>query len=101
MIISFNLINISATFQAYINETLKGYLKMFYIAYLDNICIYSRFIEKYKKYMRLIFEYLRQYKFYAKFSKYEFSKIEIQFLKYIVEIKEIQINSEKIAAIIN
>jgi hypothetical protein len=59
IIISFDLINISATFQIYINEALKGYLNMFCMAYLDNICIYNRFIEEYKKYVRLILERLR------------------------------------------
>jgi hypothetical protein len=101
IMIFFNLINASATFQAYINEALKSYLDIFCMAYLDNICIYSRFIEEYKEYVRLILERLRQYKFYIKLSKYEFSKIEIQFLGYIVKIKGIQIDSEKIAAIIN
>jgi hypothetical protein len=77
IIMFFDLTNTPAIFQAYINETLKDYLDIFYMAYLDNICIYNRSIEKYKKYVRLIFEHLRQYKFYVKFSKYKFSKIEI------------------------
>jgi hypothetical protein len=101
IMIFFNLINTSAIFQTYINETLKDYLDIFCMAYFDNICIYNRFIEKYKKYVRLILERLRQYKFYVKFSKCEFSKIKIQFLKYIVEINGIQMNSEKMAVIIN
>jgi hypothetical protein len=58
IIIFFDLINASATFQAYINEALKDYLNIFYITYLDNICIYSRSIEEYKKYVRLILERL-------------------------------------------
>jgi hypothetical protein len=59
IIMFFDLTNTPAIFQAYINETLKDYLDIFYMAYLDNICIYNRFIEKYKKYVRLIFEYFR------------------------------------------
>jgi hypothetical protein len=101
IMIFFDLINIPATFQAYINEVLKGYLNIFCMMYLDDICIYSRSIEKYKEYVRLIFERLRQYKFYVKFSKCEFFKIEIQFLKYIIEIKGIQMDFEKMAAIVN
>jgi hypothetical protein len=101
IIISFNLTNTPVTFQAYINEALKDYLDIFYITYLDNICIYNRFIEKHEKYVRLILKRFRQYKLYAKLSKYKFSKIEIQFLGYIVRIKKIQIDSEKMAAIIN
>jgi hypothetical protein len=52
IIISFNLINTPFTFQTYINEALKNYLNIFCIAYFDDICIYNKFIEKYKEYMR-------------------------------------------------
>jgi hypothetical protein len=52
IIISFNLINTPVTFQTYINEALKNYLNIFCIAYFDDICIYNKFIEKYKEYMR-------------------------------------------------
>jgi hypothetical protein len=37
IMISFNLINAPATFQAYINEILKDYLDVFCVTYLDNI----------------------------------------------------------------
>jgi hypothetical protein len=59
IIIFFDLINISATFQVYINEALKDYLNIFCIAYIDDICIYNKFIEKYEKYVRLVLERLR------------------------------------------
>jgi hypothetical protein len=59
IIIFFNLINTSVTFQVYINETLKDYLNIFYIAYLDNIYIYNRFIEEHKEHVRLVLERLR------------------------------------------
>ena len=37
----FGLANAPATFQSYMNEALKEYLNDFYIAYLDDILIYS------------------------------------------------------------
>jgi hypothetical protein len=41
----FKLINTPATFQSLVNNTLKGYLDIFYIAYLDHILIYSETLE--------------------------------------------------------
>ncbi len=52
VIIFFRLINVSATFQAYINKTLDGLLDTIYIIYIDNIYIYSNFIKEYANYMR-------------------------------------------------
>lgn len=40
MVIPFNLVNVPATSQGYINDTLRQYLDDFYIAYLDDIFIY-------------------------------------------------------------
>ena len=37
----FGLTNAPATFQAYINRVLRGYIDDFYIVYLDNILVYS------------------------------------------------------------
>jgi hypothetical protein len=38
--IFFGLVNISATFQAYINRALVGLIDVNYVAYFDNILIY-------------------------------------------------------------
>jgi hypothetical protein len=48
---SFKLTNAPATFQAYINKTLESLLDITYIAYLNNIYIYSDSIEKHAKYV--------------------------------------------------
>jgi hypothetical protein len=44
-------------------------------------------------------EYLRQYKLYAKLSKYEFSIILIIFLGFVINIGEIEININKVKII--
>jgi hypothetical protein len=36
----FNLINVSASFQALINDIFREYLNIFVVAYLDDILIY-------------------------------------------------------------
>ena len=50
-VLPFGLINGPATYQQYINDILFNYLNDFYIAYLDNIIIYSKNKLEYKKYI--------------------------------------------------
>jgi hypothetical protein len=48
LVILFGLSNISATFQARINEVLYLYLDVFYTAYIDDILVYSDDLTSYK-----------------------------------------------------
>lgn len=47
LVIPFGLTNAPATFQAYINRTLRSYVNVFYIVYLDDILIFSRSTKEY------------------------------------------------------
>jgi hypothetical protein len=98
---SFRLINTPATFQAYINKILEGLLDITYIAYLNDIYIYSDSIEKYTKYVREILDRLKKIRLYVKFSKCEFDKKEIIFLKYVIGVHGIRMNDAKIKIILN
>ena len=51
IIILFRLYNASAIFQVFINKIFYKYLNIFYIAYLNNIFIYSNSIDKYIGYI--------------------------------------------------
>jgi hypothetical protein len=51
LVMPFRLTNILATFQSLVNNTLKGYLDIFYITYLDNILIYLETLEKHIKHI--------------------------------------------------
>jgi hypothetical protein len=95
----FRLINASATFQAYINKTLKGFLDITCVAYLNKIYIYNDLIEKHAKHVREILDRLKKTKLYIKFFKCEFDKKEIIFLKYVIGVHEIRINDVKIRII--
>jgi hypothetical protein len=54
----FGLTNIPATFQTIINHILREYLDIFVITYLDDILIYSKTLENYKKYIYKILQIL-------------------------------------------
>jgi hypothetical protein len=96
MIMFFNLINAPATFQAYINEALDGYLDAFCVAYMDDICIYSDSLEEHEEYMRKVLNRLRKYGLYAKLFKCEFHKIEVQFLGFSMGIAGVSMNQTKV-----
>jgi hypothetical protein len=50
--ISFSFINVSAIFQAYINKTLANLIDINYIAYFNDILIYSSINIEYQRYVR-------------------------------------------------
>jgi hypothetical protein len=97
----FRLINAPVIFQAYINKTLKNFLNITCVVYLNNIYIYSDSIEEYAKYMREILDRLKKAKLYVKFFKYEFDKKEIIFLKYVIGVHGIRMNDAKIRIILD
>ena len=57
-VLPFGLINRLATYQQYINDILFNYLDDFYIAYLDNIIIYSKNELEYKEYIYKVLQWL-------------------------------------------
>jgi hypothetical protein len=96
IVMLFGFTNAPATFQAYINETLNGYLNAFCVAYMNDICIYSDSLEEHKEHVRKVLNRLRKYDFYAKLSKCEFHKTEIQFLGFSMGIAGVSMNQAKI-----
>ena len=98
-IMFFELANAFAIFQIYINKILKKLINIFCVIYLNDILIYSSNSTKHWRYMRLIFERLKQYQLYINLKKCEFVITKIEFLNFIVFIKNVQINSKKIRII--
>jgi hypothetical protein len=96
----FNLVNIFAIFQTYINRSLTDLIDINCVAYLDNILIYLINRAEYQQHIRQILERLRQYKLYTKLSKCEFSVISVVFLEFVINIRRIEIDESRIETII-
>ena len=92
----FGLINISATYQTLINDTLAGYLNIYVVAYLDNIFIYSRNLKNHRGHVENILERLLVRQLRCRLEKCEFHKKEVDFLGFIIRINRIKIDPEKI-----
>ena len=86
----FGLTNTPATFQTIINIVLQLFLDKFVIVYLDNIIIFSKSIEEYKEYLRLVLKKLRENQLYIKLFKCLINKNEIEFYKHIIRNKRIR-----------
>ena len=50
----FGLTNVLASFQELINDTIREYLDVFALAYLDNILIFSTTYEEHIQHMRIV-----------------------------------------------
>ena len=93
---SFKLTNASTTFQSYVYLTLREYLNIFFIVYLNNILIYSDDKNIHEKHVRLILEKLRKLKLFANLKKSYFDLDEIDYLKYLINIIKIKMNVVKV-----
>ena len=97
----FGLTNASATIQALVNDVLREYLDVFCVAYLDNILIYSKTLEKHIEQVRKVLRALQQKSLLVKLEKCEFYKQSVRFSGYILTINRIKIDLEKVEAVLN
>jgi hypothetical protein len=68
-VMPFGLINISATFQALINNVLEPYLRIFVLIFFDDILIYSSLMEYHIIHLKTILEALIHNQLFVKKSK--------------------------------
>src|SRR2546429_9280324 len=83
-VVLFNLTNISAIFQVYINQILHDLVDDFCIVYLDNILIFFKFEEEHYQHLELVIEHLQHAELYANSKKCEFFKTEVEYLDFLV-----------------
>ena len=89
----FNLVNVLATFQMYINEALQHLVDIIYVIYLNNILVYSAIKKQHIKDVCAVFLQLQEYHLYVNLKKCSFFISEVEFLKFIVRIIRIKMNS--------
>ena len=100
-VMPFGLTNAPATFQAYINEALRGLLDVICVAYMDDILIYSFAVEDHAGHVRSVLERLRKYSLYAKLAKCEFHVPEVDFLGYRIGIAGISMDMRRVQTIVD
>ena len=83
-VMPFSLTNALVSFQELINNTLREYLDIFVLAYLDDILIFSTDYKQYIQHIQIVLQKLREKDLPVKLTKCEFHKYSIGFLDYIV-----------------
>ncbi len=97
----FKLINKSTFYQHYMNDVLFKYLHQFCQIYLDDIIIYSKILKKHKQHVRLILNRLREADLQIDINKCKFHVQKIIFLKLLMSIERLKMNSRKIQAVVD
>ena len=97
----FGLTNTPAAFMDMMNRIFKPYLDQFVVVFIDDILVYSKNIEEHMRYLRIVFQTMREEKLFAKLSKCEFWLDSIVFLGYVISKEGISIDPKKIEAVVN
>ena len=97
----FGLTNTFTLYQKLINNILRDILDIYIIAYLNDILIFSKALEQHYKDIEKIFNCLTKVNLLLKPKKYTFYKKKVNFLSYIIIIKGIKADLEKIRAIMD
>ena len=99
LVLPFGLTNAPATFMHLMHQTFRAFLDDFVLVFLDDILIYSRTLEEHERHVKQVLEVLRKEKLYAKESKCELFKEEVEFLGHYVGRDGVRMMDDKLAAV--
>ena len=83
----------------FINKALSEFLDITCVIYLDDILIFSWDKSKHEKHVQQVLAALQHYDLYLKISKCSFNAIEVNFLKFKINTKDIYMNLKRIWAV--
>ncbi len=95
----FKLINESTFFQHYINDMLFNCLHKFCQIYLNDILIYSKILKKHRTHVKKMLNKLHEVNLQINIDKCEFEIQKILFLKLLIFINDLWMNSRKVNVI--
>ena len=95
----FGLTNAPTVFMCLMNNIMHKYLDKFVVVFIDDILIYSKNEAEHKGHLRMVLQELQEQQLFAKFSKCDFFKDEIQYLGHVVTKEGISVDPEKIQEI--
>jgi hypothetical protein len=99
LVLPFGLTNAPATFMHLMHQALRPFLDECALVFLDDILIYSKTLEEHVQHVRRVLDALREQKLYAKESKCEFFKHEVEFLGHRVGQDGVRMMEDKVQAV--
>ncbi|PKA55873.1 hypothetical protein AXF42_Ash018780 [Apostasia shenzhenica] len=100
-IMPFGLKNAGATYQRMIDAVLKGQMGRNLKAYVDDILVKSRSMDEHLADLRETFDTLRKFNLKLNPAKCTFGAASGKFLSYLISIRGIEANSDKITTILS
>ena len=97
----FGITNAPATCQRFINDTLREFLDVFYVCYLDDILINSHNLQDHRKQIKAVLEKLHVARLFVKPEKCEFEINRTTFLAFVISQQGIEMDPEKVSAVLN
>ena len=98
-VLPMGLCNAPGTFMQLMNDTFRDMLDKSVLVFLDDILVFSRTKEEHAKHVRDVLLRLRREKLYAKRSKCEFFRSEVEFLGHRIGANGLSVSQDKIAAV--
>jgi hypothetical protein len=95
----FGFTNTPASFPGFINCTLRPFMDIFCISFLDNILIYSNNPKEHQEHVKAIMVTLKEAGLYLKVDKCKFCQQEVKYLGLIVRVNRIRMDHEKVKAV--
>ena len=99
LVLPFGLTNAPATFMHLMHQSFRHLLDKFVLVFLDDILIFSKTREEHERHVREVLEILRKEKLFAKESKCEMFKTEVEFLGHRVGRNGIRMMEDKVQAV--
>src|SRR5690606_23221180 len=96
----FGLTNAPASCQQFVNDTLREYLDIFCVCYVDDILIYSKNKEEHVEHVRKVLTKLSEVDLFIKGEKCDFFVTKTNFLGFIISEDGISMDPKKVAAVV-
>jgi hypothetical protein len=98
---SFGLTNAPVHFMYLMNSVFMTEMDKFVMVFIDDILIYSKSEEDHAHHLRVILQWLRDHRLYAKFSKCAFWLKEVPFLGQIISAEGIAVDPSKVQEVLD